>query len=271
MNILVFGANGMLGRYVCSRLSQEHSVTGLTRKELDLSSNFIAPALLPFLNNIDVTINCAGIIKSRSDVSSTEYTVVNRLFPVQLAIACKEQSVKMIHVTTDCVYDGYNNKPYVETDEHTAKDWYGSSKSFGEKHDGCTIRTSIVGEEIGQKRSLIEWAKSQKGKTVYGYRNHYWNGVSCLQLAEVFSSIIKDKLFWTGVRHVFSPNVVTKYELLKIISDVFNLELNIESAETGRSQRYLALGTLNLDWGEHLKSIPEIKEQLVKMRDFKLQ
>lgn len=273
MNILVFGANGMLGRYVCKRLSQEHNAMGFTRKDLNVFK--LDHTLLPFVlkNTVcgyDVVINCAGIIKSRKDVSSVEFVYINSIFPRILADVCKKANIKMFHVSTDCVYDGFGIAPYSEKDQHTATDLYGKTKSLGENEDCCVIRTSIIGEEIGQSRSLIEWAKSEKGRTVKGFINHWWNGVTCLQLAELFSLMLKDNIYWTGVRHVFSPRVVLKYELLTMISEVYDLGLNVEQVLPDVSC-FRALTTTNKEWEKYLREhIPSLKEQLVKMKEFKL-
>ena len=277
MNILVFGANGMLGRYVCSRLSQEHTVKGLTRKDLDVSK--VDQTLLPYIlkntvSGYDAVINCAGIIKSRADISAIEFIIVNSVFPRILADVCKKANIKMFHISTDCVYDGFSAVPYVETDHHTAADVYGKTKSLGESEDCCVIRTSIVGEEVGQTRSLISWAKSKKGQPVMGFTNHWWNGVSCLQLSDFLSLLIKYDLYWSGVRHVYSPNIVTKCELLEIINSTFDLGLTVVPSKSGDLQPSCnrALDTDNEEWRQYLqKNIPEIKDQLVKMRDFKLE
>lgn len=270
MKVLIFGSNGMLGRYVYSRLYGEYTVVGLTRKELDLfdiKKSQIEAALE--LYQPEIVINCAGVIKSRNDVSDVEFIFVNSIFPRLLAEACKEKRVHMYHISTDCVYDGFGTIPYIETDPHTATDLYGKSKSLGENDECSVIRTSIIGEELGQSRSLIEWVKSQKDNVVKGFTNHWWNGVSCLQLAELLSLMIKEKTCWYGVKHIFSPNIVNKYQLLNQISDVWNLDLKIEQYSTD-SPCYRALGTKDKLWEYYLrKNIPEIKEQLAKMKEYR--
>lgn len=271
MKIVVFGASGMLGRYVCSRMGKEHTVVGLTRNDLDLldvKKSQIEGALE--LYQPEVVVNCAGIIKSRKDVSDTEFIYVNSIFPRLLATACKEEKVKCYHISTDCVYSGCDDvSAYVEAEKHTAEDLYGKSKSLGENEDCCVIRTSIVGEEVGQARSLISWAKSQKEKTVQGYINHWWNGISCFQLAEFLCLLLKENIYWSGVRHVFSPNTVTKYTLLGMISDVYDLGLNIEPTSTTKCCNR-RLGTTEREWYQYLNEhIPDIKDQLIKMKECK--
>ena len=112
----------------------------------------------------------------------------------------------------------------MKDDVHTATDIYGTTKSLGESQKSTIIRTSIIGEELTGQNSLLEWIKSNKNKTINGFANHYWNGVTCLTLSKIIKSIIDKKDYWTGVRHIFSPNTVTKYDLCKYI-EVWRFEV----------------------------------------------
>lgn len=132
----------------------------------------------------------------------------------------------------NCVFSG-NYGQYTETTPHDCIDVYGKTKSLGEPTNCTVVRSSIIGEEAGQSRSLIEWIKSMKDKSANGYTNHLWNGVTCLQMAKIFENIIANNKYWKGTRHVFSPDSVTKYELVKLVSDVYNLNINVTPVEAG--------------------------------------
>ena len=94
------------------------------------------------------------------------------------------------------------------------------------------LRTSIIGEENGQSRSLLEWARSQAGKEVNGFTNHQWNGVTTLYLAEIIENIFKNNLYQKGLFHIHSPNTVTKYELFQLFNKVYGLNFSkINAAE----------------------------------------
>ena len=80
---------------------------------------------------------------------------------------------------------------YNEDDLHDEINDYGTSKSLGELCDATIIRTSIIGEELRNKRSLLEWVKSNAHGEINGYDNHYWNGVTCLQLSFFIKDIIE--------------------------------------------------------------------------------
>jgi dTDP-4-dehydrorhamnose reductase len=137
----------------------------------------------------------------------------------------------MIHITTDCVFSGKDGS-YNELSEHDETNDYGMSKSLGELCNATIIRTSIIGEEVQNKRSLLEWVKSNKGKDINGFVNHFWNGVTCLELSNVIYKIINEKLYWNGVRHIFSPKSVSKFELVSMINEVYNLNIKINPFET---------------------------------------
>ena len=137
----------------------------------------------------------------------------------------------MIHITTDCVFSGKKGN-YIETDEHDITDVYGRTKSLGEPNNCTIIRTSIIGEEKGQSRSLVEWIKSVKNEEVNGFVNHRWNGVTCLQLSKVIEEIINNNLWWSGVRHIHSPNWVNKGQLVNMVSDIYDLNVTVNLVDT---------------------------------------
>ena len=235
MKIFVLGSNGMLGRYVYTYFKSEgYNVIGLTRKELDVlhlrEEELRAQLFFLGLEKGDVIINCIGMIKQRTDVNDIDFIYINSMFPHLLANVCENEGCKLIHPTTDCVYDGLMGK-YTEIVLHNATDVYGKSKSLGEPKNATVIRTSIIGEEIGQSRSLIEWVKSNKGKEVNGYLNHFWNGVTCLQFAKICKNIIDNKSYWNGVKHVYS-NIVSKFELINMVSDIYDLNIKVNPFNT---------------------------------------
>ena len=59
-----------------------------------------------------------------------------------------------------------------------------------------------------------------------------WNGVTCLELAKIIHKMIKQNYYWAGVRHIFSPNIVSKYELANMINEIWDLNISINKFET---------------------------------------
>lgn len=267
MKIFIFGSNGMLGRYVNSYFKfNNYDVVALTRKEISITdmteSELHAKLFHMGMKEGDVVINCIGTIKQRKDVDDIIFIYINSIFPRILANVCEKMNVNMIHPTTDCVYDGLKGG-YTENDLHNATDVYGKTKSLGEPNNATVIRSSIIGEEIGQSRSLVEWVKSNKDKTVNGYTNHYWNGVTCLQFAKICEHIINTNSFWKGVKHLFSPTKVNKYELVKMISDIYELNITVNSF-TPEIPCYRDINSID----KVSIFIPELSEQILDMKEF---
>ena len=270
VKIFIFGSNGMLGNYMCSYLSTKYTTVPITRKDYDLS-NLEIITLKTFLMNKeicegDVVINCAGVIPQASkqrELNKQLYYKINSIFPVILSLICSEVKANMIHITTDCVFDGKLGK-YDELSEHTETNDYGTSKSLGELCDATIIRTSIIGEEVNNKRSLLEWVKSNKNCEINGYVNHHWNGVTCLELAKILLELIDNKLYWKGIKHVFSPISVSKYELVNIINNAYNLGIKINKFETEIVDK-----TLTSIYEPFVK-IKTLEEQILELQNFKL-
>ena len=267
MKIFVLGSNGMLGRYVSSYFkSKEFDVIDITRKELDVANlreeELRSKLFFLKLKKGDIIINCIGMIKQRKDINDIEFIYINSMFPRIIANVCENEKVNLIHPTTDCVFDGLKGK-YDENDLHNCTDVYGKTKSLGEPGNATVIRTSIIGDEIGQARSLVEWVKSNKDKTINGYTNHIWNGVTCLQFAKICHYIIDNNIFWKGVRHLYSPTSLTKYELTKIISDIYelNITINLFKTETMCDRSLSSVHYADI-------YVPELIEQIQEMKDF---
>lgn len=269
--IFLFGSNGMLGNYINSYLSQYYKIYSLTRKDYDLSQINICSLENLLVNEKglhegDIIINCSGVIPQSSkerNLNTKLYFTINSIFPVILSQICDKCGAKMLHITTDCVFSGKDGL-YNELSVHDETNDYGMSKSLGELCKATIIRTSIIGEEVFNKRSLLEWVKSNQGKEINGFTQHFWNGVTCLQLAEIIYKIIKDNLYWSGVRHIFSPRSVSKYELVNIINEIYNLDIIINPFETEKVDKTL---TTVYDTNSVFQ-IPDLKDQILKLNKY---
>jgi len=230
-NILVLGSNGMLGYGVSEYfLRKRYNLTGLTKKEFDVVKSDIT-ILKPYIENSHVVINCIGVIKPMIDkYPILDVIKINGIFPRNLARICRLDNIPLIHITTDCAFTGKIGN-YNENNLFDADDLYGISKNCGDINECMTLRTSFVGPEKNTKRSLLEWAFAQKGKTISGFTNHKWNGVSTVYFAQIIEKIMKDNLYKEGIFHMYSPDTVTKYELVSIFNEVFNLGVTINPVE----------------------------------------
>jgi dTDP-4-dehydrorhamnose reductase len=240
--ILILGSTGMLGNAVTKRfLKFEDMEIYLTYRsenvkfsecKNNIKFDVMQEDFSALPKDFDYVINCIGIIKPFMGENPIAARYINAVFPWKLAKWCKKNNSKLIHITTDCVFSGLKGK-YVESDLHDALDDYGKSKSLGEPVDECMVlRTSIIGEEIHKNVSLIAWVKSQKDKTVNGFTNHLWNGVTTDEYAKCCEKIIKENLYEVGLFHIYAKDIVTKYEMMQYFNKKFGLNLTINSMET---------------------------------------
>ena len=262
MSTFVFGANGMLGSSLMKYLK---GVIGITKRSVDASvrdwKTMKGQLDTLLLDSSDVVINAMGITNKRNS-PDIDFIMVNTIFPRLLADYCEHRGVNMIHITTDCVYDGLRGN-YNEGDVANAKDIYGLTKLLGEPINCTVIRTSTIGESNRSDKDLLEWVRSNRGLEIKGYTDHHWNGITCLQYAKVCEKIIREELYWMGVRHIHSPGAITKYSLVKLINDTYDLGCTITPVESGRfCDRTLS------SWYPMGFDIPTIEEQIIEQKNY---
>lgn len=258
--IILFGHTGMLGRYVYSYFKNIRIVEGFRMTKETTFADIEKVLQDHGINESTCVINCIGAIPQR-EKNPMNFYVVNGLFPHLLWAVCQKYRCRMIQPTTDCVFSG-NSGMYTENDHHDEIGHYGISKSLGEP--GCTvIRTSIIGEELANKKSFLEFVKNSSG-AIKGWTNHMWNGITCLEYCKVIEKIITENLFWSGVRHISSPTAVSKYELACMIRTTFEVTTTIvEDKGPTRCDK-----TLTSVYPQ-LFVIPEISTQITDLRKFK--
>ena len=191
------------------------------------------------IGKIDAIINCAGIINiyAAKDPSFTFF--LNGAFPHLLSEYYKN---KLIQITTDCVFNGVEGYPYNENSLKTPVDIYGLSKALGEPKDkSLVLRTSIIGPEISGHVSLLDWFKQQEGKTIKGFANHFWNGITTKQFGKICGEIISnpEKYPKIGLYHIFSTTI-SKYEMLLKFKEKYDIDCKIEKDEEQKINRTLS-------------------------------
>jgi dTDP-4-dehydrorhamnose reductase len=177
----------------------------------------------------NVVINCIGIIKQSEEAKDPIISItVNSLFPHQVLRICRKINSHLIHFSTDCVFSGRKGN-YMEDDLADPVDLYGKSKYLGEIGDeeGClTIRTSIIGRELRTSNGLIEWFLGQVGGRVNGWKRATFSGLTTIAIAEAITLIIQDHHDLQGIWHVAS-NPITKFDLLSLVKEVYDLDIEI--------------------------------------------
>lgn len=242
-NILILGGTGMLGSmlvdvfaksgiYTVSTTVRDNKSVNNLRKiypnvnvkifnaEIDKIKDIIKEHDYPWI------INAIGVIKpyiSDNNAEKIERAIrINALFPHKLVK--KATKSKILQIATDCVFSGEKSS-YDEFDQHDPLDVYGKTKSLGEVYEKNVyhLRCSIIGPEIKNKVSLLEWFLSQpKNTQINGYTNHSWNGITTYHFAKICMSIIKNNIDLPHIQHIVPKNNVSKAELLEYFRDEFD-------------------------------------------------
>lgn len=179
------------------------------------------------LGSPDWVINAVGITKPHSLKDPTVTFFLNGTLPHILSAAFGE---KLIHITTDCVFDGSKEAPYDESSPKRPVDLYGMSKLLGEPTSSLVLRTSIIGPELGDgSGGLLGWFLKQSGQQIKGFNNHLWNGITTKEFGKICDRIISREVVYpgAGIYHIFS-NVVTKYEMVTKFKEQFGINVEIE-------------------------------------------
>jgi len=225
VKILILGAGGMAGHIVALRLAEMgHSVAGLARRKLPFCNTIVADVMdierLNIIVDYDVVINCVGTLNKAVDEEPYNGVWLNACLPHLLVKITKGTSVKVIHLSTDCVFSGHEHGNYKENSFRSADTLYGRSKALGELNDdkNLTLRMSIIGPDINENGvGLFNWFMKQKG-TVNGYTETIWTGVTTITLAEAIGAALEKKL--TGLYHLVNGKTISKFALLGLFNNL---------------------------------------------------
>ncbi len=283
MKILILGVTGMLGHalfYYFSK-NKQYDVYATIRGTKSLNKYFptmmlqkvVSDVNADYINKIqktievidpDVVINCIGIIKQLKEAKESIISIkINSLFPHQLAEICIKTNCRMIHISTDCVFSGKDGN-YKEEDIADEDDLYGRTKYLGEVDypNAITLRTSIIGHELKNKISLIDWFLSQKN-SVNGFRKAIYTGFPTIEFAEIIDKYVLTNNDLKGLYHV-STEPISKYELLNLIAEIYHKDIQINPDDSFIINRSLESNRFKKVTGY---SPPAWKDLIIKMHN----
>lgn len=265
MRILILGCTGLIGRALFQHFnSVDKMIVFGTYNNSTIEKKF-KNKVFKFnalnrekLNSIikktrpNIVINCIGITKHIKQKNQRKITTINSTFPHYAKKVSNNFLAKFVQISTDCVFDG-NKGNYTEKSKPNAKDIYGISKAKGEINDNnnLTIRTSTIGHEKFTRYGLLEWFLSQ-GKECHGFTGAYFNGFPTFYFAKLLEVILRKNL--DGLIHVTGKKI-SKYELLKIIKDIYKKKIFIKKDKNFKIDRTLdnqkltnIIGNVNKKW-----------------------
>ena len=249
MKILILGGAGMLGHKLVQQWRERFEVWTTVRGNYSsverfgfferektstnvAAENFDSIVRAFVVAKPDVVVNCIGVIKQLMGAKDPILTLsVNSIFPHRVAQLCQVSGARFITLSTDCVFSGEKGD-YRETDTPDAVDLYGQSKHWGEvTNENClTVRTSIIGRELGTAHSLIDWFLSNRGlnRPLKGFTGAIYTGFPATVLADILADIIEMRPNLSGLWHI-SSDPINKFNLLQMVNEEFNAGLEIES------------------------------------------
>jgi len=282
MRCLILGGDGMLGHQLLKSWQQQHEVRVTVRGPLSAYSQYGLFHPDNSFGNVDASdtdrilevmgafrpeavINCVGIIKQRSAAKESQPSIeINSLLPHRLRLICAAAGVRLVHLSTDCVFNGRRGQ-YRQSDHADAEDLYGLSKYLGEVGDApaITIRSSIIGLELSRKQSLLEWFLAQRG-TIKGFTNAIYTGVTTAEMARVIEHVLTEEPDLHGVWQIASEPI-SKYELLFRLSALLGRrDVSIVPDETFHCDRSLdgsdfakRTGYVVSDWDRMLQKLAD--------------
>jgi len=238
--VLVTGSDGQLGMCLreVAKLVEKLQFIFTNSSELDITDK---TAVFSFFadKNIDYCINCAAYTAvDKAEIEVEKATKINVEGVQNLAESCKKKGTILIHISTDFVFDGTKNTPYLETNKTNPKSIYGDTKLQGEKviksvlKKYFIIRTSWLYSEygnnfmktmlrLGKERDTLNVVNDQKGTPTYAG-----------DLAKVILKVVETSNSDFGMYHYSNKGMTTWYEFAKEIFEERKISIDIKPIRT---------------------------------------
>ncbi len=240
--ILVTGSNGQLGSEIKELTNNDRNNLYFftDRDSLDITDQKTIKSFIA-TNRIDTIINCAAYTAvDKAEEDEANANAINHLAVKYLAEIAKEKNIKLIHISTDYVFDGTNYRPYVESDPTNPKSVYGATKLAGEKAmqeanpaNSIIIRTSWVYSSfgnnfvktmlrLGKERDALGVIFDQVGTPTYAKD-------LAQTILDIVPQITNEKV---EIYHYSNEGVLSWYDFAKEIMYMSKLECHIKPIET---------------------------------------
>jgi dTDP-4-dehydrorhamnose reductase len=280
VKVLVVGGAGMLGHKLVEVLSAEHEVWTSVRgaaegfcalgighpdRVLGFMDMTSGDAVVRLLGDVgpDAVVNAVGAIKQVAEGQDPAAgTMLNTLLPHRLAQACRLGGIRLVHISTDCVFAG-SKGGYTEDDPADATDVYGRTKHLGEvTSSGClTLRTSIIGRELRTSHGLVEWFMSRTGSAVDGFTRAVFSGVTTSTLARWVCRLLVEHPQLSGLYHAGAAPI-SKYDLLTRLKTAMHLDVEIRPSDRLSIDRSLNSDRFRAATGFHVPPWDDMVSEL---------
>ena len=205
MDILVTGANSQLGqslKCLSSEKNNSHNFIFTSRKQLDITSTTDLEIFIE-TGNFDLIINCAAYTRvDEAEANEIKANLINHLAVKKIAEVSNKNQIKLIHISSDFVFDGSKNEPYNENDIASPINIYGKSKYAGElaileemKSNAIIIRTSWMYSEYGNNFVDTILSLSRKNDTLNVVTDQIGNPTYARDLSQLIMKIVMSEKF----------------------------------------------------------------------------
>jgi dTDP-4-dehydrorhamnose reductase len=242
MKVLLLGHKGMLGNDLMAQFKYRHEVIGMDREEINIASASECRRAVVDVQP-QLVINAAGFTNvDACETAKDECFAVNAEAVKNIAEACRDRNITVIHYSTDYVFDGNGNRPYTEDDPCNPINTYGASKLTGEHHlcrltdNFILIRTAWLYGAKGKNfvQAILERARSTGQLTVV---NDQTGSPTCTRDLAAATELLVDKNA-RGIFHVTNRGSCTWYDFARKILKEARLDtVEILPIKTGELQR----------------------------------
>lgn len=269
--IFLIGSKGMAGHVIYHYLKEQ---TNYQVVDVARGSEFFEPTYSLDITDFgqlkkiltkespDVVINCIGILNKDAEDHPDMAILLNSYLPHFVAGVGKELGFKLVHISTDCVFNGKKGN-YSLSDPKDGIGFYAQTKALGEVTYGnnLTLRTSIVGPELKDDGiGLFHWVMKQKGE-IKGYTNAFWTGVTTVELAKAIGAAIEQDI--KGLHHLVYGEKISKYDLIDLFKIVFEKDIQIMPFDDYHVDKSLVKDNSNFDY-----NVPSYKKMIEEMRQW---
>lgn len=240
--LLVIGASGLLGQYLVRQgkslfgrvvgtyNSNPFEMKGVEARELDITSEQGVGQLLEEIRPEFAILTSALTGVDHCEVHPEEARAVNEVGPHNIASACHELGVKLLHVSTDYVFEGYDGD-YREDDEPNPVNVYGRTKLYGERAVLSAAPESIVARvcvlygwnRITPKTNFVTWLLERLGNRgrVELFEDQIVTPSYAHEVSQALLKLIAKDV--KGIYHASGSQKVSRYEMGKLVADTFDL------------------------------------------------
>ncbi|MDX2065537.1 MAG: dTDP-4-dehydrorhamnose reductase [Fimbriimonadaceae bacterium] len=224
MRIFVTGASGQLGSALRHLSTPNHDLTAVTRAEFDIANpEHVARLGAGELGAFDAIINAAAYTKvDRAESERQAAHDANALGPGYLAHAAERLRARLVHISTDFVFDGHADRPYVETDATGPTSVYGQTKLEGERaasgFDTLIFRTSWVFSPYGPCFPATMLRLAQSGKPLRVVADQTGTPTAADDLAATILAALEAGIP-SGVYHAAGPDICTWHAFARQVLD----------------------------------------------------